>query len=305
MTTGTYEYKVTRGGWETVECKVGGQQIPNRILEVREADLVQEIYIGSWIDLYPTTPKISTASKNVQIIDTAFRIPQLKRTRKIWIYLPADYHRSGKKYPVLYMHDAQNIFDDATAFSGEWGVDDFLDSTTVANCIVVGIENSSAKRLNEYNPYDHARFGKAEGDEYVDFLVRALKPFVDKNYRTKKAKESTFVAGSSMGGLISMYAILKYPKVFGGAGVFSPSFAIGSGIFKDIQKRGKKIKGKIYFYAGKHEGDKMVPDILKAFEKMSQVSKAKMITVIRDEGKHDEATWRVEFPLFYNWLMRD
>jgi predicted alpha/beta superfamily hydrolase len=136
-------------------------------------------------------------------------------------------------------------------------------------------------------------------------LAKTLKPFIDKKYRTCRKRKKTFVAGSSMGGLISMYAVLRYPKVFGGAGVFSPAFWVsGNNIFDDIKKKGKKVRSRIYFYGGKREGDGMVQNMLKAFTRMAKVSKSKMITVIRDEGKHNEARWRVEFPLFYTWLTK-
>lgn len=304
LDAGTYEYKITRGGWDKAECKKNGTAIENRILKV-EGDKTIEITIEEWQDRFPAQPKKSTVSKNVCIIDTAFLIPQLKRTRRVWIYLPEDYcDGTNKKYPVLYMQDGQNVFDDATSYSGEWGVDEFLDSTKIKPCIVVAVDHGGNKRLNEYNPYDNDRFGKGEGDKYVDFLAKTLKPFIDKNYRTLKGKKTTFIAGSSMGGLISMFAVLKYPKIFGGAGVFSPSFWItGSKIDKDIQSLGNKVNSKIYFYCGKQEGDNMPSDLLKAFEEMAAISKSKMITVIRDDGKHNEATWRKEFPLFYKWLM--
>jgi predicted alpha/beta superfamily hydrolase len=238
-------------------------------------------------------------------IDSAFVIPQLKRIRGIWIYLPADYFKVKTNYPVLYMHDGQNLFDDSTSFSGEWGIDDYMDTTRNRKCIVVGINHGGDKRLNEYNPYNHQRFGKGEGDLYVDFVAKTLKPFIDKNYRTKKDKESTWIAGSSMGGLISLYAALKYPKIFGGAGIFSPAFWVAPSILADIKKKGHEVKGAIYFYAGKHESEEMVTDMLKVFGEIRKVSKSKMVTVIRDEGKHNEPTWRKEFPLFYNWLINN
>jgi predicted alpha/beta superfamily hydrolase len=261
--------------------------------------------IEEWVDRFPAKPKVSTASKNVCIIDTAFLIPQLKRTRRVWIYLPADYcDGTNRKYPVLYMHDGQNVFDDATAYSGEWGVDEFLDSTKLPACIVVAVDHGGEKRMNEYNPYDNKRFGKGEGDKYVDFLVKTLKPFIDRKYNTLKDKQHTFIAGSSMGGLISLYAVLKYPKVFGGAGVFSPALSVaGEKIYDDIKAKGKKVNSPVYFYAGKLEDEAMVVNMLKAFELMDTVSKSEMTTVIRDEGRHNETTWRVEFPLFYKWIM--
>ncbi|MBC7947203.1 MAG: alpha/beta hydrolase [Chitinophagaceae bacterium] len=298
---GKHEYKLTRGGWDKVECNKGGSGIANRVLIV-PADTTIGLNIEEWTDRFPSKPKVSTASKNVRIIDTSFVIPQLKRTRRVWIYLPEDYATSGKRYPVLYMHDGQNVFDDATSYSGEWGVDEFLDSTTRDKCIVVAVDHGGAKRINEYCPYDMKQFGKGEGSMYVDFLAKTLKPYIDKQYRTVKDRKNTFVAGSSMGGLISMYAVLKYPSVFGGAGVFSPAFWVGPGIFDDIKKRGKAVRGRIYFYGGKQEGEAMVPDMLKAFQLMNKYSTSKMTTIIRDEGKHNEARWRMEFPLFYEWI---
>jgi predicted alpha/beta superfamily hydrolase len=301
LENGKYEYKITRGGWDKVECKKGGAGIGNRVLIIPQ-DTPISLDIEEWVDRFPPRSKVSTASKNVRIIDTAFLIPQLKRTRRVWIYLPEDYANSPKKYPVLYMHDGQNVFDDASSFSGEWGVDEFLDSTKERKCIVVAIDHGGNKRINEYCPYDMERFGKGEGDQYIDFLVKTLKPFIDKNYRTLKDKKNTFIAGSSMGGLISMCAVMKYPSVFGGAGVFSPAFWVGPKIFDDIKKKGKTINSMIYFYAGKKEGEQVVPDMLKAFEEMEKLSKSKMITVIRDEGQHNEPRWRLEFPLFYKWI---
>ncbi|HEY5968098.1 MAG TPA: alpha/beta hydrolase-fold protein [Chitinophagaceae bacterium] len=314
LNAGSYEYKITRGGWDKVECSKEGKDIGNRTLKA-DANTNVDVSIEGWKDLFTSSsqPKKSTANKNVRIIDTAFFIPQLKRTRRVWIYLPSTYNSSTKKYPVLYMHDGQNVFDDATSFSGEWGVDEALDTLGLKykECIVVGIDNGGDKRLNEYCPYDFSLSGIAannktnvgEGRKYVDFLVKTLKPFIDKKYRTLKDSKNTFTAGSSMGGLISMYAVLEYPKVFGGAGVFSPAFWVGPKIFDDIKTKGKKVNAKIYFYAGDAEGESMVPITIRAFNEMHRVSKSKMAEVIRAGGKHNEPRWRMEFPLFYEWIM--
>ena len=315
LNEGSYEYKITRGGWDKVECTKEGKDVGNRTLKV-EADANVEVAVEGWKDLFASSsqPRKSTANKNVRIVDTAFFIPQLSRTRRVWIYLPPTYNSSTKKYPVLYMHDGQNVFDDATSFSGEWGVDEAIDTLGLKykECIVVGIDNGGDKRLNEYCPYDFNLSGIAannktnvgEGGKYVDFLAKTLKPFIDKKYRTLKDPKNTFTAGSSMGGLISMYAVLKYPKVFGGAGVFSPAFWVGPKIFDDIKTKGKKVNAKIYFYAGDEEGETMVPMTLRAFNEMHKVSKSKMCEVIRAGGKHNEPRWRIEFPLFYEWLMK-
>ncbi|MEQ1677303.1 MAG: alpha/beta hydrolase-fold protein [Chitinophagaceae bacterium] len=256
-------------------------------------------------------PFNSTASQNVSIIDTAFYIPQLNRKRRVLVYLPENYTTSGNyRYPVLYMHDGQNVFDAATSFAGEWGVDEFLDTAFIKTCIVVAVDNGSDKRMNEYCPYDftlnpnNPKGNKGEGKQYVDFLVKTLKPFIDKKYRTLKDSRNTFIAGASMGGLISLYAVLKYPKVFGGAGVFSPSVWIcKEELLQLIKTTGRKVKSNIYFYCGKQEGPGMVPDMLKAFEALAKVSKSKIKVVIRDDGKHNEPTWRKEFPCGYVWML--
>ena len=123
------------------------------------------------------------------------------------------------------MHDGQNLFDKATSFAGEWGIDEAMDSIKNA-CIVVGIDNGGLKRMYEYNPNDTKQYGRGEGRAYLAFIVNNLKPFIDKKYRTLPGKQYTWMAGSSMGGLITFYAGLYYPQVFGGLGVFSPSFWI-------------------------------------------------------------------------------
>jgi predicted alpha/beta superfamily hydrolase len=300
LATGKYEYKATRGSWENGECKKNGTGLANRILEV-EGTTATDINIEEWVDRFPAQVGKSSASKRVHIIDTAFLIPQLKRTRRVWIYLPEDY--KTVRYPVLYMHDGQNLFDDLTAYSGEWGVDEFLDSIAGKACIVVGIDHGGSKRLNEYNPYDNEKFGKGEGKLYADFLVKTLKPFIDKKYRPLTDKKHTLIAGSSMGGLISLYTVLKYPNTFGGVGVFSPAFWIsGTKIFDDIRTKGGKVNSAIYFFGGKLEGTSMIPDMMRAYKGMSAVSKSRLQMVIRDEGKHNEATWRHEFPAAYHWL---
>jgi predicted alpha/beta superfamily hydrolase len=310
---GLYEYKITRGGWDKAECKKGGERMGNRLLKVEGKEDI-ELIIEEWADRFPAAPKKSTASINVQIIDTSFLIPQLKRTRRVWIYLPESYATGDERFPVIYMQDGQNIFDDATSYSGEWGVDEYLDSLGMdtKKYIVVAVDNGGIKRLNEYCPYNfkltgiagHSKSNKGEGNAYVDFLVKTLKPFIDKKYRTAKDKDNTAIAGSSMGGLISLYAVLKYPKVFGSAGVFSPAFWMAPKIFDDIKTKGKRVSSRIYFFAGKQEGATIVRDMLKAYEAMTKVSRSKMQAVIRDDGKHNEETWRREFPLFYEWMLK-
>jgi hypothetical protein len=98
--------------------------------------------------------------------------------------------------------------------------------------------------------------------------------------------------------------MLRQPRKWGGAGVFSPACWVVPGLEKEVQARARKVKGRIYFFAGKGESEQMVPDMLTMFNTMATRSKAKLTTVIRAEGKHNEATWRKEFPLFQQWILR-
>lgn len=305
LPNGDYEYKITRGSWQTVEEHADFKPMGNRLLTV-SGDSVVHLNIGAWADDRPAESKIitHTSSAQVHIMDTAFYMPQLNRYRRIWVYLPKDYNTTTKKYPVIYMHDGQNVFDAATSYSGEWGVDEFLD-TLSAYCheaIVVAIDNGAALRMNEYNPWEFMEFGKGEGNLYVDFLVRTLKPYIDKHFRTLKGKKSTSVAGSSMGGLISLYAALTYPKIFGNVGVFSPAFWTAKGIDSLVAEKSSKMNSRLFFYAGGDENESMIPDMLRIEKEIKERSKSVIKSVVDEQAKHNEAAWRKHFPEFYTWL---
>ncbi|GAC1397837.1 MAG: hypothetical protein NVSMB63_18170 [Sediminibacterium sp.] len=146
---GTYAFKFTRGSFDKVECAADGRDISDRILEVN-GDVSQEYSIAGWKDNYPQRPRTYTASPQVHIIDTAFYIPQLNRRRRIWVYLPKSYAGSSKTYPVVYMQDGQNLFNEQTAAFGEWGIDECLDTLqqkTGKECIIVGIDHGGDKRM--------------------------------------------------------------------------------------------------------------------------------------------------------------
>ncbi len=305
LQAGNYEYKFTRGSWSEVETNAEGKNLLNRRLVVN-GDTSVEVEIEGWADdftqeVFPE--KKHTASPNVSIIDTAFYMPQLHRSRRIWLYLPPGYESSKEKYPVIYMHDGQNLFDEATSFAGEWGIDEYLDSIYSMGkkaAIIVGIDNGQVKRMVEYNPYTFQQFGEGEGDKYVDFLVKNLKPYIDRNYRTLKNKQNTFIAGSSMGGLISFYAILKYPKVFGGAGVFSPAFWTAPGIDNMVRTHAAAMSSRIFFYAGGKEGNSMLPNMARITNEIRQYSRSKIKEVIDPEAQHNEQPGEIIFLNFTN-----
>ncbi len=305
LAAGTYAFKFTRGSFDKVECTADGRDIEDRVLEVT-ADVSQEYTIRGWKDDYPERPKTYTATPQVKIIDTAFKIPQLNRTRRIWIYLPKGYATSGKNYPVLYMQDGQNLFNEKTAAFGEWGVDECLDTLQQKlskECIVVGIDHGGDKRTTEYNPYDHPKYGIGEGKLFADFIAQTLKPFIDSKYRTRKGPENTFIAGSSMGALISFYAVLQYPSIFGAAGIFSPAFWVAPQLFNDAEKFSTTSIPKFYLYAGNKESPTMVSDTRKMADILQKKERYVLRTVINPLGQHNETYWRQEFAGFYKWLM--
>lgn len=309
------EFKFTRGSWDKAECSSNGAAVANRLLRTDTAAF-GVYYIAGWTDKFQPVSKKRTVSSNVAVLDTAFYMPQLKRSRRIWIYLPKDYSTSKKNYPVLYMHDGQNLFDEATtAYGNEWGVDEILDSLTANGkpaCIVVGIDNGGATRMSEYNPYEFTWKGAAipetflpEGNEYCSFLVTTLKPFIDKKFRTLPGKENTLIAGSSMGGLISYYAVLNYPQVFGKAGIFSPAFWTAPAIKNYTDSAAQKLGGKFFFYAGRNEGEEYVNDMNVVTDKLGTVSAAMVYVVIDKDGRHSEVYWHKWFAEFYEWMMAD
>ncbi len=304
LSAGEYQFKFTRGNWEKVEVDKAGLVLENRTIKL-VSDTVIQVAIASWIDDFPPFVKEHTASPNVHIIDTAFYMPQLERTRRIWLYLPPGYAKSTKRYPVIYMNDGQNLFDAYTAAFGEWSVDESIDSLIRKNkpgCIVVGIDNGD-KRMNEYNPWEYKDFGKGEGDAYVDFLAKTLKPYIDKQYRTLPGSQTTVIAGSSMGGLISYYAMLKYPAVFGKGGVFSPAFQTAPEIMHLTDSLGNRLTGKIFFYMGEKEGEENIARMIEVTEKLGRKSSAIVYVVTDPNAGHNEAAWRNWFPEFYKWTL--
>jgi predicted alpha/beta superfamily hydrolase len=300
---GFYEYKITRGSWSKAESTAAGQSLSNRSIRFSK-DTVLQLTIAGWVDDFPGRPPVSTKSKQVFIADTAFYIPQLQRHRRIWIYLPQDYFTSKKRFPVLYMQDGQNLFDALTAPYGEWGADEMMDTIKSSQqCIIVGIDHGDRYRLTEYNPFD-SRFGKGEGDQYVDFIVTTLKPFIDSVYRTKTGKENTMIAGSSMGGLISFYAAIRYPDVFGGAGVFSPSFWIAPMMADELKKQNNIEKPAVYFVCGDEESNTMVTDMKAFYELAKQNGYKHLFFKTVAGGRHNEHFWQQEFYECYQWLRR-
>ena len=155
--------------------------------------------------------------------------PQLGNRRPIDVYLPDSYDSGRRRYPVVYLQDGQNLSDPAMAFAGNtWHLIEGLTWLAKRGIepIVVGIHNTGVERINEYSPFKDARHGGGGGAKYARFLSDTVKPRIDASYRTRKDRASTIVAGSSMGGLISLY-VLRSRSPFGAAAVMSPSVWFG------------------------------------------------------------------------------
>lgn len=306
---GEVEFKFTRGGWTKVEGNENGTFLANRTLNYSGSPMTVDLSILSWEDLGVNSNQ-TTASENVLLLDDDFYMPQLDRYRKIWIYLPPNYNESVHDYPVIYMHDAQNLFDRYTSFSGEWEIDESLNQLFEQGddgVIVVGIENGGADRINEYAPWLATVQGSqigGEGDEYVDFIVETLKPYVDDNYRTQSGRTSTAIIGSSLGGLISMYAAIEHQDIFSKAGIFSPSFWLSPEAYTHVSNTGKEQDMRFYFLGGETESSSMVSDMVAMKNTLLNAgfNESEIELVTHADGQHSEWYWDREFPDAYIWL---
>ncbi|WP_339659424.1 alpha/beta hydrolase-fold protein, partial [uncultured Polaribacter sp.] len=248
-----------------------------------------------------TDEKKSTKAANVSILKKEFIIDGLNDiSHKVWLYLPPNYNASTENYPVIYMHDAQNLFDDVTSFVGEWGIDETLNELykkTGKSFIVVGVENGGEKRIEEYTPWKHEKYGGGKGDIYINFLANTLKSFIDKNYRTQSEANQTAIVGSSLGGLISFYGGLKHPEVFGKIGALSTSFWFSDKVTDFAKENGNQKNSKIFLLVGEKEGDAMVPDTQNMEKLLLETGfpKENIHTKIVAEGKHSESFWKAEF----------
>lgn len=312
---GQIKFKFTRGSWATVEGNAGGGFLPDRTLTYNGTPATAELSVLSWEDLGGGGSGNGTAAPNVSVLDNAFFMPELGRNRRIWLYLPPDYNTTAKKYPVLYMHDGQNLFDAATSFSGEWQVDESLNelhSQGDYGCIVVGIDNGGQYRLDEYSPWVNSQYNAGgQGDEYVDFIVNTLKPYIDAHYRTLPGRETTGIAGSSMGGLISMYALSERQDIFSKAGIFSPAFWFGGNQPEQhVSSHPKEGPSRVYFLAGADEeqdgsqSNYVVNDMAEVSNAMLAAGFATQEIQFQTyaDGAHSEWFWAREFPDVYQWL---
>ena len=250
-----------------------------------------------------------TAQPNVHVL-APMHMFGLDRERVVRVYLPPSYESTSKRYPVLYMHDGQNLFDDATSFIGEWGVDEMMNElarTRQLEVIVVGIDHGDEKRMTELNPWDNDKVGKGEGRDYLRFVVGIVKPYVDAHYRTLPDRAHTAMLGSSLGGLISHFAMYEYGDVFSRIGIFSPAYWIAPEVREFTRAHALAPGARVWFYAGSMEDSEMVANMDAIVEIMrAQRASAPALRVEVTPGAvHNEQAWRAEFPHAVEWLFED
>jgi enterochelin esterase-like enzyme len=297
-------------------------------------------YLVNQIEVFAQLPKPSSG----RIIRTENFSSKHVPARNVDVWLPDNYTAS-KKYAVLYMHDGQMLFDSSITWNKqEWGVDETLNQlmqqNKIRDCIVVGIWNGGKSRHPEYFPQKpFEALSKEEqqlvysayrssgqsifsglpisSDNYLKFLVEELKPFIDKNYSTKTDASNTFVAGSSMGGLISLYALCEYPTIFGGAaclsthwpGLFSmennPVPAVFFSYLKNHLPSAKQHR--IYFDHGTETLDSMYASLqlqVDAIMKQKKYRPSNWISRSWPGQDHSEKSWRSRLDIPITFLLK-
>jgi predicted alpha/beta superfamily hydrolase len=295
------EFKITKGSWEQEAIYELNKAPVNTILTVTKDTtvIIRPFFWKRKISLQK--PEQSIRGK-VEYHRQLFG-EGLNHKRDIIVWLPPSYEKNTKKhYPVLYMHDGQNIFDPATAFTGyDWRVDEVADSLIkmkrIEEIIIVGIYNSP-DRLPEYSDSDL-------GTSYLNFVINVVKQLVDSTYRTKPGKEHTGIIGSSLGGLSSLLFVWKRPDVFGMAGCMSPSFWYDNEkTLKEVREySGHKKNIKIYLDCGGRE-----KELIGGYKRMVEILKSKGYKKGKDldytfesKGTHNEHYWakRIWRPLVF------
>lgn len=265
-------------------------------------------------------------------------IPYTKLNRRVWVYLPSEYATSGKNYPVLYMHDGQNLFDISTSYKGViWDVHSAIERSIIKRktegVIVVALDNASVEdgredigRLDEFSPWINTKIKTLQdnnginrpvggyGEKYAKYMVEELKPLIDSKYRTLKDREHTGIAGSSMGGLISIYMGIHYDHVFSKIGAFSTSVWFAEKeLLELIKNHAPDQPSKWYLDIGtkessnneeSHLNQRYIKGTMEVYETLLQVGvKEENLKIVVDEGaKHEEEAWARRFPDAFNWL---
>jgi predicted alpha/beta superfamily hydrolase len=310
------EYKLNRGNWTNVEVDEQGNETENRRLAVFGSTTVRH-EVPHWRDQSTRPASLRYRETEVRILGP-IAMPVLGRDREIAVYLPPNYHTEpNRRFPVMYMWDGQNLFDPSTAFGGEWAVDltaeRLIREGKVEPMIIVGVYNGGSHRLSELSPWRDARLdARGEGHAFMRWVVSELKDYIDSSFRTLTGPENTGVAGSSMGGLASLFAAYRYPLVFGRVACLSPAFWFARGqIFRYVASRLRPQGTKIYLDCGERETARVHPkrDFYKVAYAMVDLLKQQgfkegedMLWVSDPQGTHSEYFWARRMGPILEWL---
>ncbi|MEZ0538781.1 alpha/beta hydrolase [Fibrella arboris] len=293
------EYKYYRGGEGSLELDEQGEPTPNRSIPRETVHVTDEVPYWQWngLSVNPAFMPI----EEVRYID----YPGSDQPRRVQIVLPYDYESSGRVYPVLYLNDGQNLIGEGQGF-GSWLTEvrlAQLASRQHHGVIIVAVDHSGADRLADYT-VEAVRPGFGKGRTYLDFLVNVLKPMIDSNFRTLADAVNTGIGGSSLGGLISIWAGLLYPDVFGKWLVFSPSLWISPGIYARAAQQLLQPYTRVYLYGGEAESKSMKANLnrLRANLRCRADACAFLHIAIDPAGLHEERCWSAELPRAIDWL---
>jgi len=241
-----------------------------------------------------------------------FHSAVLPDDRDLIVYLPEEYTRTERRYPVLYLHDGQNLFDGATSYIAgrTWSVHETADrliaSGEVEPLIIVGIYNTGEHRIREYTPTNDPKYGGGEADLYGRLLMEEIQPFIDQTYRTQHGPEHTGLGGSSLGGLVTLYLGLLRPEVFGRLAVLSPSvWWDEKSILTFITEATPKPRPRIWLDMGTMEGKRTLKDSDALHNLLLHRGwiDGKDVMYLRVRGgTHDESAWAARVGPFLKFL---
>lgn len=235
--------------------------------------------------------------------------PQLRNHRTVDVYLPDSYGDGRRRYPAVYMQDGQNLSDPSIAFGGKtWSLHEGLAwlAERGVEPIVIGLHHTPG-RLAEYSPFPDAKHGGGDGDRYARFLIDTVKPRIDAAFRTRKDRDSTVVAGSSMGGLISLYAYFRRPSPFGRAAVLSPSIWFGGREILKFVEEARATRGRLYLDVGTEEGAGTLNNAraLNRLLRRKGYRKDTLAYLEAEGGRHTESDWAWRLPQALEFLLRE
>lgn len=297
----SFEYKFTQGDWSVEIADKNGSVLPN-FVGLADKDKTIVIKAEQW-----TSKSQNTLSG--QITGTVeyhqhFSSEDILE-RDIIVWLPPGYNKDMQQsYPVLYMHDGQNIIDPATSsFGVDWQMDetstDMMNNNEMEKIIIVGINNSK-DRSTELDPT------LKQGQQYMDFVINIIKPFIDSNYRTKPKAEYTAVGGSSMGGIMSFAMVWQYPQIFSKAIVMSPALKVDHIDYVSVVQNSNIPSTPVYFYidnGGIGLEQKLQPGIDEMLQVLTKQHKFEQFTWVQDvDGRHSEADWAKRLPQAFKIL---